>query len=86
MPEEILLTFPATRAAIAGERALLAAGLSVKVMPMPEILSAQCGIVLRLPPEELEAGREILQAAEVVIAAAYRKAGDDLLDISDLLC
>ncbi|MCL2827393.1 MAG: DUF3343 domain-containing protein [Oscillospiraceae bacterium] len=72
MPEEILLVFPSTRDAIAGERALLAANLPVKVMPIPESLSDQCGICLRLPPELLEAGQTVLSAAGIAIAGVYK--------------
>ena len=78
MPDEILFTFPSTRAAIAGERALLAAGLAAKVMPMPETLSAQCGIVLRLPPDELEAGKHALEAANIPIQHIYFRQGEKL--------
>jgi len=79
MPVEILLTFPTTRAAIIGERTLLAAGLDVKVMPMPEALFAQCGIVLRLPPEALDAARRALETAEVPIQAIYQKKGNNIM-------
>jgi len=78
MPDEILFTFPTTRAAIAGERALLAAGLAAKVMPMPETLSAECGIVLRLPPDELETGKHTLQTANISIQQIYFKQGEKL--------
>jgi len=72
MITEILFTFPNTKTAIAGERALLAAGLHVTIQPMPEALSTQCGIVLRLPESELEAGRTALSAAGIEVSAVYR--------------
>lgn len=78
MSAEAFFTFPNTREAIAGEKALLAAGLSVKVMPMPEALSHQCGICLRLPLHELEAGRLALAEAGVSIDCAYQKEGEML--------
>jgi len=76
MSEEILLVFSSTRDAIAGERALLAATLPVKVMPIPADLSDQCGICLRLPPELLEAGQTALWAAGISIAEVYRRQND----------
>jgi len=82
MTEEILFTFPNTRRAIAGEKALEAAGLSVSVMPMPEALSDQCGIVLRLPPTQMEAARAALDAAGVEMRCVYRKQGDELVWLS----
>ena len=78
MISELLFTFPNTKTAITAERALLAAGLTVTVMPMPEALSNQCGIVLRLPEHELETGRAVLDAAKIEISAIYRKQGEEL--------
>jgi len=71
MTAKVLLTFPNTRTAIAAEKALLAAGLSPTVMPMPEALSAQCGIVLSLPEADLEHGRAALEVAKIHISAVY---------------
>ena len=78
MAAEILFTFPSTRTAIAGEKALLKAGLAVKVMPMPEALSHQCGICLRLPVHELEVGQLALKGADIPIDRMYRKEGEAL--------
>ena len=82
MQEEIFFTFPSTRGAISGEKALLKAGLSVKVMPMPEALSHQCGICLRLPLHELEAGKAALGAADVSIQQIYQKEGEGFTPLS----
>ena len=81
MTEERLFTFPSTRAAIAGEKALLAAGISAMVMPMPEALSADCGIVLRVSPPELIAARAALDTAGVEIRCIYRKYGDEVVPL-----
>ncbi|MCL2562907.1 MAG: DUF3343 domain-containing protein [Oscillospiraceae bacterium] len=78
MSEEVLFTFLSTRTAIKAERILLTAGLDAKVMPMPEALSAQCGIVLRLPPQQLETANAALQAADVPIDTIYQKIGDEI--------
>ena len=78
MTTEVLLTFPNTKTAIAAERTLLAAGLHVTVQPMPEALSTQCGIVLRLPEDELETGRTALDAAGIEISAIYQMQGGRL--------
>ena len=79
--EAVLFTFPTTKLAVAGEKALLAAGLSVKVLPMPEQLAAACGIVLRLPPDELEAGKAALQATNITIEAVYQQTECALIEI-----
>jgi len=78
MTTEVLLTFPNTKTTITAERTLLVAGLNVTVQPMPEALSAQCGIVLRLPEDELETGRTALDAAGIEISAIYQMQGGRL--------
>jgi len=75
---ELLFTFPSTKTAIAGEKALLKAGLAVKVMPMPEALSQECGICLRLDPADLDAGKNALAEAGIPIREIYRKEGNML--------
>jgi len=48
-------------------------------MPMPEALSADCGIVLRVPSGELSAARAALAAADVAIRRVYRKCGNEVV-------
>jgi len=72
MITELLLTFPNTKTAITAERTLLAAELHVTVRPMPEALSAQCGIVLCLPAGELETGTAALAAVGIEVSAIYQ--------------
>lgn len=43
-----IITFPNTHMAIYGEKALLQAGFSVGVMPVPASIKAGCGIALRV--------------------------------------
>jgi len=81
MTTEVLFTFPNTKTAITAERTLLTAGLKVTVAPMPEALSAECGIVLRLPEQELEAGKAALHAAGTAVSAIYRVQGGRLLPL-----
>jgi len=78
MITELLLTFPNTKTAISAERTLLAAGLTATVQPMPEALSKQCGIVLRLPVDELEAGKTALAVVGIEVSAIYRMQDGDL--------
>ncbi len=68
---EIILTFASTHASITGERALLDAGISVKVMPLPGAISAGCGLCLRIPPESLTISERALHNAGVEIQGRY---------------
>ena len=46
--EELFFTFPGTHAAISAEKKLLAAGIAVRVMPLPDEVGAGCGMCLRV--------------------------------------
>jgi hypothetical protein len=62
-PDEFMFTFANTRDAIEGEKKLLAGGLSVAVMPLPDRIGAGCGIALRVVPADLERARSLLGTA-----------------------
>lgn len=59
---EIILTFQTTRAAINGERRLLAAGLKIKTMALPSALGDGCGLCLRLEESDFNAALETLKS------------------------
>jgi len=49
-----LLTFPSTFYALRAEKAIQAAGLEGRLIPMPRELSSLCGLALELAPEITE--------------------------------
>jgi hypothetical protein len=57
---EFIFIFNSTHDVIMGERELLAAGIGVKVMPVPDYLVPVCGIALRVNPEEFEKAEILL--------------------------
>lgn len=61
MENEMVFTFSGTNSAIQAENVLLAAGLPVKVMPLPACISAGCGICLRLSLQNGERARAVLR-------------------------
>lgn len=67
----IMITFPNTHSAILGEQKLLAAGMCPLVMPMPQSVSAGCGICLRLPHKQQSQAAGILAAAGVATEGWY---------------
>jgi hypothetical protein len=73
---ENILTFDGTNAALMGEEALKAGGLSVRVMARPNSLGAQCGFCLRVDPADLRAATQILQKAGLAIKGVYDLAYD----------
>ncbi|MDR2393286.1 MAG: DUF3343 domain-containing protein [Treponema sp.] len=58
--EEIICTFPSIHELIAAEQGLLAAGIPVGVMPLPDQLGRYCGMCLRLKPADYEQAAAVL--------------------------
>lgn len=71
-----VLSFASTHLALDAEAALHAAALDVVPIPTPERAGSLCGISLRIPPEQLPAARQALDAAGVVISSAI-----EILDV-----
>lgn len=70
---EIFFTFPGTHAAIAAEKRLLAAGFTVRVMPLPEEIGAGCGICLRVDAADADCAADVLtQNGNKSYQGAYR--------------
>jgi len=64
--------FDATQAAIRAEKTLKAAGLRVKLIPVPRQLSADCGVCIRFVWAERAQVEAFLRAAGVPIAGVQR--------------
>lgn len=73
MRDEIVFTFPDTGNAMAGEKALHAAGIAVRVMPRPSSLGDGCGICLRVNPEDRPAAEEALGKEKIFADGVYLK-------------
>jgi hypothetical protein len=66
-----VVTFRTTSAAYASEKALLRAGLQVKVIPVPRSLSTDCCLGLRIEWPQREAVQEALRRAGVAFVAVF---------------
>jgi hypothetical protein len=69
-----ILTFANTHAAIFAEKALLQAGYTVGVMPMPSGIKAGCGIALRVA--DYIASDALLKENNIVMSAVYQSLDD----------
>ncbi len=65
----VVFAFGSTHESLAAEEALLDAGLTVKVMPLPRTRGSLCGIALRLIPEERHAAHAELAKHGIMVAA-----------------
>lgn len=65
----VVFAFGSTHESLAAEEALLAAGFTVKVMPLPRTRGSLCGIALRLLPEERHAALQELTRHGLTVAA-----------------
>lgn len=63
MSEYGVALFPTTSAALRAEKAAIAAGLKVKLIPTPRQFSSDCGMALRFDWAQAEAVRDALAAA-----------------------
>ncbi len=70
---EMLITFRNTHAAVRSEGILRNAGVGVRVMPLPEHLSAGCGVCLRIHPGELPRAEALLAGSGVGWEGLYRR-------------
>ena len=69
-----ILTFANTHAAIFAEKALLQAGYSVGVMPLPSGIKAGCGIALRVADHI--ASNALLKENNIVVSAVFQAAAN----------
>lgn len=69
-----ILTFASTHAAIFAEKALLQAGYSVGVMPIPSGIKAGCGIALRVADYIMS--NALLKENNIVVSAVYQASAD----------
>lgn len=72
---EIVYTFGGTHEAIASEGALLAAGLAVRVMPLPAQIGAGCGLCLRVEATARPQADAALAAAGLQPEGTWRQTG-----------
>lgn len=69
--QEVLLAFYSTAWAIAAEQLLAAEGIETKVMALPSVIKAGCGVCLRLAPALFPQAKEALQKNTAIQYAPY---------------
>lgn len=70
--EYVVFGFSSTHAALDAEALLDDMGIDVVPIPAPAAIGAQCGIALRVPPDQSERAARYLENAEIVPGATIR--------------
>jgi len=70
-----IILFHTTASAIRAENTLVAAGMTVRLIPTPRELSSDCGVALRFDGSQAERARALLAAARVACAAIQAPPG-----------
>lgn len=70
----VLALCESIHAVLALERALLAAGVSCDLVPVPRALAADCGLCVTLRAEELEWARPVLLGPRTRVRGIYEAA------------
>ena len=73
---EILITFDSTTAAISAEKALMDAGIAVRVMNLPSSIRAGCGISLRVEPGDAALASQILKENKLDAGELFQRTID----------
>ncbi len=66
-----MVLLPNTSSALRAEKALLAAGLRVKLIPTPRQFSSECGLSLRFSWEDTEAVQAALDRDGVPVSSIH---------------
>lgn len=74
-----LYIFNSVHKVMKAEKALKKAGFDVRIMPVPRMLSSDCGLSLAFRVEEAQALQECLQEAGCAPEEVYRLVGEEYL-------
>ena len=71
MAADLLILFNSTNHAIRAEKALLGAGLKVKLINVPRSIAENCGLALRVGESELGEGLSLLEKSGIEVRSVY---------------
>ena len=69
---KLVITFPSTTAAMAMEQACREAGAPGRLIPVPQALSAGCGMAWMAPPEAQEALEQLARSRQIPTEGCHR--------------
>ncbi len=77
----LILVLKTTHQVIGGERKLLQEGITVEVIPKPQTIHGECGVVLSVPWEEGREAFRLLVDLGVSITNLYLDDGEKLQEV-----
>jgi hypothetical protein len=78
---KLILALATTHQVISGERKLLALGVEVEVIPKPQTVRGECGVVLSIPWEQRRQAMKALFSLEVELTNIYQSDQGRLLEL-----
>ena len=66
-----VILLQSTSHAVRGESLLVRAGVDCRLIPVPRTLSSDCGVCIRVAPEDLERARLVLEGAHISIEGLH---------------
>ncbi|MFO8060197.1 MAG: DUF3343 domain-containing protein [Bacillota bacterium] len=79
MARTVYITFPNIHSAMQAESLLSGGPWRVRLLPVPRIISASCGMAMRCPSEDAGAVSSFLEEESVPVEGQYELDGDVLL-------
>lgn len=70
-PREMVLIFRGTHQVLSAEKRLKKGGVSMRLIPVPRRLVSDCGLAIRIPPDQKTAAKKILAAAKIFPVSAH---------------
>jgi len=77
----LILALKTTHQVIGGERKLLQEGITVEVIPKPQTIHGECGVVLSVPREEGRKAFRLLVDLGVAITNLYLDDGEKIQEV-----
>lgn len=76
----MILIFRGTHQVMSAEKRLKGGGVPMRLIPVPRRLTSDCGLAIRINPEERERAREVLAAAKLLPVSAHLLRGEGVYE------
>jgi hypothetical protein len=80
----MILIFRGTHQVMAAEKRLKGEGVAMRLIPVPRLLTSDCGLAIRIPFSERKRAREILGAARLLPQSVHLPREDGKYDPAEL--